>query len=277
MKKLSIIFPLALLFLWGCQDVIDLQLPDGETQLVVDGWLTNLEGEKTVKLSLSANYFSNEPNPGVSGAQVILYNEEGPVDTLRESPEKAGTYLTDFTGVIGQTYHLLIRTPDKKEYASQPQELREVAPITDISYEYVDDNPFLDPGYYIRISSYEPAGLGDYYRWRQLINGVYQNTPFDIVIASDEFVDGNDIINFEVGTQPLEVGDTCRIEQHIISKEAFDFLFLVRDQTAFVGSIFDSPPAPIRGNIYNIKDPEDRPLGFFGVSGVSTAEIVVEE
>lgn len=268
---------LSVLFFTACEDVVELDLPDTEPALAVDGWLTDQPGEKTVRLTLSANYFSETDYPAVRDAQVVLHDTEGPVDTLLEKTEAPGVYATEYVGRVGAVYHLTIATADGRRYASHPQELRAVPPIDSIYYEYIDDNPFQEEGYYVKIDTREPAGPGDYYRWRQFINGEYQNRPLDIIIASDEFVDGNFITELEITVQPLQAGDTCRVEQQSISREAFDFLFLVRDQTAFVGSIFDSPPVPIPGNLFNVEDPEEEVLGFFGVSAVSSAEVVVEE
>jgi len=277
MKNIPILLIFSLVLLFSCEDVIELDLPDPEPQLVVDGWLTNQQGPKQVRVFMTTNYFDQSDYPPVTDAVVVLHDTKGPVDTLAESEDRPGVYTTMHVGEEGATYHITIEMPAGERYASQPQLLREVPSIDSIYYEFVDDNPFQDEGYYVLLNTFEPAGQGDYYRWRQFINDTLQNKPIDIIIASDEFVDGNRITNLEVTVQPLQVGDTCRIEQLSISREAFDFLFLVRDQTAFVGSIFDSPPVPIKGNLFNEINPDKKPLGFFGVSAVAEAEIVVEE
>ena len=268
---------LGVLTFTACEDVVELDLPDTAPALVVDGWLTDQPGEKRVRLFQTINYFSEADYPPVREARVVLHDTEGPVDTLEESAEAPGVYTTNHVGEVGAIYHLTIETAAGERYASQPEQLQPVPPIDSIYYEFIDDNPFQEEGYYVKIDTREPAGPGDYYRWRQFINGEYQNTPFDIIIATDEFVDGNFITELEITVQPLEAGDTCRVEQLSISRAAYDFLFLVRDQTAFVGSIFDSPPVPIPGNLFNVEDPAEEVLGFFGVSAVSSAEIVVEE
>ena len=41
---------LSLFVFTSCEDVVDLEVPDGDIQLVVDGWLTNEVGEKQVLL-----------------------------------------------------------------------------------------------------------------------------------------------------------------------------------------------------------------------------------
>jgi len=205
--KISLVLLLILFFLSSCQDVVDLEVPDGEVQLVVDGWLTNQTGEKQVMLSTTANYFDNSTSPLVENAFVVLNDDEGPVG----------------------------------------------------------------------IDTDEPLGIGDHYRWKQYVNDEYRNEPFDLLYASDEFVDGNPIINFEVTiNEPLEFGDRYRIQQLSISEEAFEFFGQLQTQTAFVGSLFDSPPAALNGNIVNLDSSGKKALGYFGVSAVSEKEMVIE-
>lgn len=274
-RLLMVLF--SFLGLTSCQDVIDLDLPSTDPQLVVEGWLTDEPVEQQVRLSLSAPYFENAELPGLSGALVVLFDEQNPVDTFLEADETAGLYTSSFRLQAGGVYSIYILSPDGREYQSVPQLLEPVPPIDSIYAEFREEGPFEDEGYYVFIDTREPSGVGDHYRWRQYINGNFQNDPFDLNYASDEFVDGNPIIGFEVATQAAQVGDRVRIDQMTISREAFDFLVQVQNQTAFVGSLFDTPPAPIPGNIRNLNDPEDDPLGFLGISGLTFAELVIEE
>ena len=111
---------------------------------------------------------------------------------------------------------------------------------------------------------------------KQYVNDEYLKEPFDLLYASDEFVDGNPILAFEVNTDPLELGDHYRIQQSSISEEAYEFFFQLQNQTAFIGSLFDSPPAALNGNIVNLDPSGKKALGYFGVSAVSEKELVVE-
>lgn len=276
MKNIIFFIVIALFFsLTNCTDVIDLELPDGDVQLVVDGLLTNQVGEKQVLLTSTTNYFENKEAPAVSGALVLLYNETGLVDTLKE--KKAGTYVTQHVGKVGATYHLYIRTKAGEEYESKPEFLRAVSEIDSIYYEYKEKTAFQDAGYYVKINTSEPLGVGDYYRWKQYINGEYKNKPLDLLYATDEFVDGNPIIGFEVSLNPLEKGDQFRIQQMSISKGEYDFLTQLTQQTANVGSLFDSPPAALPGNIVGVKNTKKQALGFFSASAVAESEVFIKE
>ncbi|MEM1319661.1 MAG: DUF4249 domain-containing protein [Bacteroidota bacterium] len=273
--KIASILIILLFALSSCQDVIDLEVPDGDIQLVVDGWLTNQPGEKEVRLATTANYFNNTTIPPVQNALVLLYSEQGLLDTLKE--REAGLYTTEYVGQVGETYRLYIRTVEGEEYESLPEELRAVPEISAVYATFQEETIFDDEGYYISIDTQEPVGQGDHYRWKQYVNGEYLNEPDDLLYASDEFVDGNPILGFEVSGDPLVVGDFYRIEQLSISKNAFDFLVELETQTAFVGSLFDSPPAALKGNIINLDSDGKKALGFFGVSALTAKEILIEE
>ena len=271
--NISILALFTFLFLSSCTDVVDLEVPDGEVQLVVDGWLTDQEGEKQVLLATTANYFNNTETPRVTGALVVLHNEQGAVDTLAETAP--GVYTTEYVGQVGSVYHIYIRTTAGEEYESNPETLRAVPAIAAIYSNFKEETVFEDEGYYVSIDTEEPAGTGDYYRWKQYVNGEYLNEPFDLLFASDEFVDGNPITGFEV-SEALELGDHYRIEQLSISKAAYEFFFQLQTQTAFIGGLFDSPPAALVGNIVNLDPDGKKALGYFGVSAMSAKELVVE-
>ena len=55
---------------------------------------------------------------------------------------------------------------------------------------------------------------------------------------------------------------------------AFNFLNLFRQQISGNGQ-FDTPPAPIKGNVVNLADPEDFTMGFFMVSSVVSKEVEI--
>jgi hypothetical protein len=71
--------------------------------------------------------------------------------------------------------------------------------------------------------------------------------------------------------------DTYRIDlkQMSISQEAYRFLRLVKQQTEISGSVFDPPPANIRGNIISLDNPEEVVLGYFIAAGESSKRIYI--
>jgi len=75
---------------------------------------------------------------------------------------------------------------------------------------------------------------------------------------------------------PWEVGEMVRVEIHSITIEAFRWMEIARDQMINGdNSIFALPVTNTRGNILNCNS-QDRALGFFNVSAVSSREKVIE-
>ncbi len=276
--RTTAVFAAALLTFSACEDKIELDLPEGETLLVVEGWISNEPGPHHVKLSFTAPYFEAADPPPATGADVTLSDSEGEVFLLEETAP--GVYTFPDSGRVGRSYILDISLPDGEQYTTAPELLRAPVPILDIYWEVDPDGPseFLeqdeDQIYAVLIDTFEPPGRGDNYRWRVIVNGRFKNDPFDIAVTNDDFVDGSMIVGFSPINELFREGDTVTVVQQRISRHALEFLQLVQQQTAFVGSPFDTPPAPIRGNVNNLSNPDKRSLGFFGAVGSDRATVV---
>jgi len=55
----------------ACEDVIDVELQEGETSLVVDGWIDNLAREQVITLTLSQAFFDNTTPTGIEDAMEV--------------------------------------------------------------------------------------------------------------------------------------------------------------------------------------------------------------
>ncbi|MCZ4407533.1 DUF4249 domain-containing protein [Cryomorphaceae bacterium 1068] len=273
------LFLAATAILSSCQDVVELDLPEGDEFLVVEGWITNENRPHDVILTTTAAYFDEADPAPVSGANVFIRDNEGMETLLTET--SPGVYTYPDSGTVGKAYQLEIVLENGKRYLSSFEEIFEPVPILDIQWQLSEDEPDVDDGeniddiYDVLIFTIEPAGLGDNYRWRSILNGEEAREPFDIFVTDDQFVDGNPIPDFNVTDELYSQFDTVVIIQERISRDAREFLQLLQTQTAFVGGPFDPPPSPIRGNIENVNDPDDIALGFFGASGRDRATIVV--
>ena len=257
----------------GCEDVIELEVPEGRTRLVVDGLVTDASATQTVKLKYTAPYFSNTSTPAVTGAEVFITDNEDNKFLLEES--EAGFYQADFQAQVGKSYSLYIKTAEGKEYQSPMQRMEEVASLDSIHYKFVEKSVFNEEeGYVVTIECSDIKGQENYFRWRYFINGEYQSKPEDLFFAADKFVDGSDGLTVTFWNHLLQEGDHARVEQMSISKEAFNFLNLFRQQISGNGQ-FETPPAPIKGNVINLADPEDLTMGFFMVSSVVSKEVEI--
>lgn len=267
----------------ACQDVIQLDLPDGDTFLTVDGWLTTLTDTLDVQLTTNANYFSDGNTPRVTNATVFLM-EDG--NEFPFTHDENGLYRLPITGRLGATYELRILW-DNKEYRSNPQIIPRGALIDSIYYEKVEDDVFGPPrdesiinrkpgDEYNLLHDFKDVEGTDYYRWRHYRNDTLMIGNDNLAFTDDRFFDGDTAFTKKVGIfSPFYETDTLILEQMTIPKEAFDFLSILRDQSS-TGGLFGTPPAPIKGNIYEVGNEQKLVLGFFGVANSDTASIIIK-
>jgi hypothetical protein len=279
MNKLILASLLIFASITACEEVIDLEVPNGKTQLVVDSWYTDEDTVHYVKLSTTSPYFENAETPRVSNALVTLHTYQGETlessVLLNQAPEKPGFYLFPAPAVIGKGYQLEVDAPGLMRVKSDIQVTRPVPPILGLEWE--ETTPDFEDStkkYQVLLTTFELPGLGDHYRWFAWVNGDYQNKPLDITISNDDLVDGAFIPGLDITNKRYRFGETVRISQASINQNAYDYLSLLLSQTAFVGSPFDSPPAPLIGNMKQV-DGNGVALGFFGVSATSIDEILI--
>ncbi|MFN8345300.1 MAG: DUF4249 domain-containing protein [Spirosomataceae bacterium] len=91
----------------------------------------------------------------------------------------------------------------------------------------------------------------------------------NVNIVADDFFNGKAVVGRLIAQIPFysQTGSLLEIEQVSLSKEAYDYYKLLRDQTQTTGTLTDTPPAPIIGNIQNIDDPKEKVIGYFGTAG----------
>jgi len=101
----------------------------------------------------------------------------------------------------------------------------------------------------------------------------------DINVFSDVFSNGRQVQARKVAQIPFYVlgggfanrAALVEIQQFAISANAYEYYKLLRDQAQNTGSLTDTPPAAIIGNVRNINDPNEEVAGYFGTAGVSKA------
>ena len=94
----------------------------------------------------------------------------------------------------------------------------------------------------------------------------------DLNVANDIYSNGKPIIGKLIGKIPFYLGAGALIEitQQTISAEAYRYFKLLADQVQNNGSLVDTPPAAIIGNIKNMANPDEPIAGFFMVTSVRT-------
>jgi len=283
MKSLLILGLLSIsLVLSSCQEVVNVDLEEGPERLVVEGGIEKAKhfssGYQRIRLSTTAAYFSNGGTPPASGAMVRVLDEKGNVFTFNESEQYPGLYETDqLIASLNQVYTLEIEFRGDT-YRAQ-EKLQPVAPIDSIYQYFVEESLFDEEGIRVRIDFTDPGDEENYYLWQQFQDGETFIDPNPgtkwSIIASDEFYNGTRVIGREPNEEMIyEPGQKALIRQMAITRQAYDYLFLLFDQSGS-GGPFSTPPVTIRGNVQNITNPDRYALGYFLAAEVDEAELVI--
>jgi hypothetical protein len=228
-----------------------------------------------VRLTTTADYFSNSAPPPVSNASVVLYEDGVAVETLEEDQDSPGTYRFTYYPIVGATYHLEIQALGSF-YETKPEVYHDVPPLLSVTANYGPNFIQDSCAYYLGVQTFEKPGSGDFYRWMFYVNNKYDSRPNFIATANDDGIDGFCLFGLDVYGDELELGDTVTVFQMRSTEAYFNFVNTVRSQTAFVGGPFDGPPAPITGNLMNLTT-NKAAYGFFGVGGISANAVAVPD
>ncbi|SMO44838.1 DUF4249 domain-containing protein [Solitalea koreensis] len=276
MKKIiNIYLPVLIAFVFAaCEDVVNVKLEQGPKQLVVDGWITDRIIPDTITLSTTAAYFENQSTPKVSGAKVVLSNNEGVTEKLTEV--KPGKYLVQtIKSKVGGKYTLTIEF-EGENYEAKTEAMRSGLRLDSLTYEFKKKSAFIEEeGYVVKMSGQELEGKGDSYRFKIMKNGVYLKQ--DLRYWNDDYVDGKYLKDVEFRDQkPFALGDKVSVETYSITKDAYHF-FDEMDKQIHNGGLFANPPANVRTNIKNVNpNSSKKAVGYFGASLVTTIEGVVK-
>lgn len=283
---------LALLF-GGCLSPIEVETVNLAGILTVDGQVSTIPDQNRILLGETADS-DRLPVPLLDG-QVTLFDDLGNNYPYHEDDIVQGQYLLDnFSGIPGRSYHVEIITPSGKVYQSVPEKLPENTSQFSTSYqivdeEYTDFEGTILTDHFVKIFcnvSLPPSEHPRYLKWfiqedfllsptdfPDPFNAVpppcfvAQNAdPQTLVLIDESKINTSSIENMVIGSR---IVDWTFLERHYfttyqssLTKEAFEYWRKVDILANQVGSIFDTPPAKIKGNISNVNDPNEVVLGY---------------
>jgi len=266
MKKIIYSFLIFALVISACTEPYETELESSFIRLVVQGSITNELKAHQISLTKSADYFSNEASPKVTGAVVNISDGEN-VFNLNEVSD--GLYETDIiAGEVGKTYTLTINS-DGEDYEASCY-LNYCPPIDSINFGFYDLSAYdiVDSSAYVLLNALEPVTPDNFYMWNIYRNNILETDTINEVYFSDDlFINGAYMYNVEVGwVREVEIGDTISLEMLAITKEYYNYIYQILSVTDWDMGPFGGPPANPNGNIIELNDNDnnnDDPLGFF--------------
>ncbi|WP_337042939.1 DUF4249 domain-containing protein [Emticicia sp. 17c] len=279
------------LLLVSCEDVVQIEVQDGVSQLSVDAVITNKAEPQTIKLSLSQAYFDNSPVKPALGASVIVFDEDSVAYEFVDVKNN-GSYVYDAKtrplNKIGKQYALYVKY-EGEEFVSLSK-LNRVPKIDSIDYkvERFPIKPENGPqeGFLPQFYATDFEGEGDCYWIKAAKNHKYFSKSSQISVAYDAgFSPGSKSdgllfilpVRLSLGGELYSDKDTLTVDLHSITKEQFYYLQIVQ-QVSANGGLFSTPLSNLPTNIINRNaQSSKKAIGFFGISAVSSMEVVIDK
>lgn len=269
----------------SCIEPIEIETERNSGQLVVSGYVTDGVGPHYVRLTRTEQT-ERTPLPEI-GATVLLKDEEGNSEFLPETED--GIYLHQGDLIRpkpGKAYHLEITLSNGNAYATLPDRMptevgqdsawfskgtRSGLRIVNVLAQSVlpkTENPLFLQWVVEEVYQFSPTDFPD--PWNSIPPSCY---VYDLVAPQTiNLYDGREFTTELIPSQLLAIRNfdhTFRerhffnIYQRSISEPAFRYLEKLEVITNQSGSIFDIPPAPVKGNAFRVNDSEESVLGFF--------------
>ncbi|MGV3540780.1 MAG: DUF4249 domain-containing protein [Rufibacter sp.] len=294
------------IFMGGC--VEEYLLPEtnaGLSLLVVDGAVVIEEGAATLKLSRTneLQHANQKPVPETK-AEVTLKNDAGGAYQLVE--RRNGEYLASGLSIAyGTAVKIHIRTANGREYMSDLVVAKKTPAIDSVTWHVAAGNV------QVEVNTHDPDNATWYYRWEyeekyeyksyfqslfkkgddgrphlrepyEQISLCWMSTPSTSILLGSSIHLSKDVITRVPVVRHEGNGDrfsrrySILVKQYAITREEYDFWQMLRKNTESVGTLFDSQPAHVVGNITCLSNPEEQVLGFFSVRNKQEKRLFLE-
>ena len=253
MKKLFLFF--SFVFLMGCEDAIDLELPAAEDRIVIDATLwrpiDGTSGMLEVLLSKTTDFYATEV-PAVGGAQVQLVT---PTSLMTANEQAPGRYLIENVSVEEDINYTLRVVVDGISYIAS-ESLVLSTPIDAITQG--ENTLFSGEETEVVVQFTDRPEEGNYY----LMDFGYNN----LFVTRDKFYNGNQLTFSFFYDKFFPKETPTPIHLMAVDKDFYTYMqILVSHAGQDGGGPFATAKSTLRGNIQNTSDSDSYPLGYFRV------------
>lgn len=292
----------------SCIEPFDIKTTTFESALVIEATITNEFKYQEINLSKTFQLEDNGPL-AESGANVKIVDDGQNVYNFREiSPGKYVSY-NEFKALPNKNYQLLIITSEGKSYSTLPTPLTNSTQIDNLyASREIDELGF--EGISIFVDSFDPTGNSKYYRYEyeetykiiapkwseyDLVvtsNGppygvekvrrtkeerVCYNTLYSNSIIQNETIGFSEDRVFKFPVRILSKDNaiishrySILVKQYVQSLDAFTFYKTLNKLSGSESLFSQNQPGFFNGNAFSLDDPNEKVIGFFEVSSVST-------
>ena len=254
-------FVLISFFLFSCEEVIVMQLDEGDSVVVVEGIINDQDRSSVIKITRSSDYYNQDGFEKLSGAFLhILTPNNMEIKGVELSP---GLYRCDeINTVYGQDYTLEININGEwmRGFVKIPDPVKLGALIQEDSKQFGNDVK------HITVEFNDPIETKNYYRVK-----MYRNHTHDLgeyMLVDDLIAPGGKII-VPFYHQKFVPGDSVQVELWNLAPETYEYFKVLEKAigNSSGGGANGNPPSNIKGNC----------LGYFGAYAVDKMSAKITE
>ena len=297
MKRFAFLFLILSALCIGCEDVIEVDITEQETRLVVDGLIRVDRIAQyipvEIKLSLSSNFF--EENVPTSAENVLITYEEiednvvvsQGSSTLAETSPGSGIYVPDPnfssdqripTSVLNRDYLFTLYVRHEGRLYLAQTKFVPVVPIN--SVQQGTSTLFGDNETEIIVNFTDEAIEDNFY--------LFDFDFGEYLVTEDEFYQGQEFEFSFFYDQSFESGTVIEISILGVDQTFYDYMNQLIVQSGDSQGPFQTPASTVRGNVFDVTDldnidvldnvdqPNVFPLGYFAIVQEQKAEVIIE-
>lgn len=292
----------------ACIEPFDFEVDKTSGTLIINGRITNSKGPHYVYINRTTAADSiRKPE---TGAVVTLHEEGGNTYPLFE--ELPGQYILPI-GLMnanpGLNYHIAVNLLNGEVYESTPDRMPEVTAQDSLYVQFVLEERVNENGVTLQ-NYFHEAYINSripqtdkplFIRWE--VQETYQLFPVDLeefneiepppcyitdypdpqrinLFNNFEF-DAGTFSNLLVAKRPLNYAFKAlyftNLYQYSLSESAYTYWENIAKNINQAGSIFDTPPATVKGNIFNVNNPQEAVFGYFEAAAVKVQRVSVSD
>ncbi|WP_126248836.1 DUF4249 domain-containing protein [Chitinophaga rhizosphaerae] len=272
----------------ACEDTIDLDVPNGKTFTVVDGWITNVPGKQQIRLTTTVPYTSQGSAPAVTDAKITVTDITANKTYNFTYADGVYSYDPGAGQTIGEVGHVYKMRLELKEGVFEAMDTLKRVPVIDsIAADFKTKEEAISgkEGFFARFYAKDLAGATDWYWVRSYRNSLQSRVEDIFTIDGSYAEDVADGLNFiqpiaEGITdydKPFQEGEKVIVRIASVTKRSHAFLDQVQQQIDN-GGLFAKILENVPTNVLNTdKDAKGRVLGWFGTSAVSFKEKTMQK
>jgi hypothetical protein len=258
---------LCAVFFSSCEKVIEVDIKESASQVVIEGNITNEEGAQFIRLSRSVSYTEPNTYPAITGAVITVSNNRNEVVNLFKEVSP-GVYAAVMRGAPGVTYTMNASFNGEQFTANstmpQPVPLDSLS-ISKISFGGEDRKV-------IAVHYTDPKYVANQYRFITKINGTQTRRVY---ASNDRLTDGNEVKDLlyyssDDDNEEINKDDKIEVEMQCIDEAIYKYWITLADQGRNGpggGTTPGNPPTNISNNA----------LGYFSAHTVSRLSTVITE